>query len=144
MPLNYLSCFCHGSKNNTQESLIYAKLIIYSITPNLEFSPYYEVIYRSATFKLAKNIKVKAKWSTVQCIQYFLSFFYFFHPNGPDNKCTEVVRVIFHTHETVASVLACVHVTKCIKWRRLIHLWKVSVDTKSDCYKITEYSMFFV
>ena len=46
------SLFCHGSKRNTQELLIYAKLIIVFTS---EFSPYSEVKQGSATTKLTKG-----------------------------------------------------------------------------------------
>ena len=46
-----LKLFCHGSKKDTQESLIYTKLIIV-FTPNFEFSPYYEVSYNNSYYKL--------------------------------------------------------------------------------------------
>ena len=49
-----LKLLFRGCKKDTQESLIYTKLIKV-FTPNLEFSPCYEVIHRSATFKLAKG-----------------------------------------------------------------------------------------
>ena len=49
-----LKLFCHDSKKDTQESLIYTKVIVV-FTPNLEFSSYYEVIHGSATFKLARG-----------------------------------------------------------------------------------------
>ena len=46
--------FCLGSKRDTRECLIHAKLIII-FTPNLEFSPYSEVIHEKATFKLTED-----------------------------------------------------------------------------------------
>ena len=50
--------------------------------------------------------------------------------------------MLFFTHiKVVASMLACAHSITCIKWRRLILLPKSSVDTKNDCYKITECSV---
>ena len=49
-----LKLFCPGSQRHTQDCLIYAKLIIV-FTPNLEFSPYSEVIHGSTTFKLTKG-----------------------------------------------------------------------------------------
>ena len=49
-----LNLFCCGSKKDTQKRLIYTKLIIV-LSPNIEFFPYYKVIYGSATFKLAKG-----------------------------------------------------------------------------------------
>ena len=49
-----LKLFSHGSKSDTQEHLIYTKLIIV-FTPNLEFSPYFEVVHGSTTFKLTEG-----------------------------------------------------------------------------------------
>ena len=46
-----LQLFCCDSKRDKWEHLIYAKLIKI-LTPNLEFSPYSEVIHRSTTFNL--------------------------------------------------------------------------------------------
>ena len=46
--------FCHHSKRDTQESQIYANVMIVW-TPNLEFSPYSEVINVGTTFKLRKG-----------------------------------------------------------------------------------------
>ena len=50
----FLRLFCHGSQRGTRDGLIYAKLIIV-FTPNVEFSPYSEVIHESTTFKLTKG-----------------------------------------------------------------------------------------
>ena len=49
-----LKLLCRDSQSDTREHLIYAKLIIV-FTPNLEFSPYSEVIHGSTTFKLTKG-----------------------------------------------------------------------------------------
>ena len=44
----------NGSQRNTWDCLIYAKLIIV-FTPNLESSPYLDVIHGSTTFKQTKG-----------------------------------------------------------------------------------------
>ena len=46
--------FCHGSQRDTQDCLIYAKLIIV-LTPNLELSPNSGIIHGSTTFKLTNS-----------------------------------------------------------------------------------------
>ena len=45
---------CRGSQRDTWDCFIYAKLIVV-FTPNLEFSPYSEVIHGSTTFKLTEG-----------------------------------------------------------------------------------------
>ena len=49
-----LKFLCSGSQRVTWDCLIYAKLIIV-FPPNLEFSPYLEVIHGSTTFKLIRG-----------------------------------------------------------------------------------------
>ena len=49
-----ISCFAVVLTGFSQDCLIYAKLIIV-FTPNLEFSPYSEVIHGSPTFELTKG-----------------------------------------------------------------------------------------
>ena len=51
-PLDYLSCFAIVLR----ERLIYAKMIIV-FSPNLEFSPYSELILGTTTFKLTKGLQ---------------------------------------------------------------------------------------
>ena len=46
--------FCHKSKRDTWERLRYT-LLNKVFTPNLEFSPYSEVIHGSTTYKLTED-----------------------------------------------------------------------------------------
>ena len=54
MPLDSFKLLCRGSRMDTWERLLYRKLIIV-FTPNLEFSPYSEVIHGNTTFKQTKG-----------------------------------------------------------------------------------------
>ena len=63
-----ISCFAVVLRSFSQDCLIYAKLIIEFI-PDLEFSPYLEVIHGIVTFKL--------KMITIQLEVFDLSFIFF-------------------------------------------------------------------
>ena len=110
--------FYLGSKKDTRERLIYAKLMIV-FTPNVEFCFYFEVIHGynfQANERLKKNTE---KWSTIWC---FWSFFRFLYSNTSGNKYhKQKWRVLFFTCiKLVARVLACARSIAHIKWTRLI------------------------
>ena len=89
--------------------LIYTKLIIYiysiNIHSKLEFSPYSEDIYESATFQLTKLNNLM-----------FL-FFHFLHSNVPDKKCHQENWYVLYLTCTklVVNVLTCAQAIAHIK-----------------------------
>ena len=101
-----LKLFCCVSQRDTQDCLIYAKLIIV-FTPDLKFSPFSEVIHGSTTFKLTKG-KQRLKKKLFH-LMFFLSFFHFLNWNVPDNKCyKQKWSMLFFTQiKLMAHVLAC-------------------------------------
>ena len=123
--LDYLGCFAVVPlpyQGDTRDCLIYAKLIII-FTPNLEFSPYPEVIHGSTTFKLTKGwqwLRKNDNYST-WC---FWSFFHFLYCSVPDNKCyKQKWGVLYFTCiKLVVRVLACARAIARIIWKRLFHL----------------------
>ena len=97
--LDFLSFFCCGSQRVTRDFSIYAKLIIV-LTPNLELSPYSNVIHGNTTFKLTKSSQ-RLKKNDNHSVWCFWSFFHFIFV--PDNKCHKqkwCVLFFFYTHQT--------------------------------------------
>ena len=117
-----LKLFCPGSRKDTQECLLYIKLIIV-FTPHLEFFPYYEVIPYMEAQQANKSI-TKIKKMINYSIWCFWSLFHFFHSNVTDNTChRQRWCVLFFTRiKIVVRMLACARVIARIKWRRLIHI----------------------
>ena len=101
--------FCRDSKRDTRESLIYIKLIMV-FTPNLEFSPYSEVIYGITTFKLTKGYQrlKKNKWSTTQSDVFGLYLIFFIRMSQAVSVVNKSGVCYFFTRiKLVARVLAC-------------------------------------
>ena len=74
-------------------TLIYAKMVIYSIPFKLEFSLYSEVKYGSTTFELTEGWQRLKK--NDQLFNLIVVFFHFLYSNVPNNKCqTEVAHAI--------------------------------------------------
>ena len=100
--------------------LIYAKLIIV-FPPNLELSPYSEVIHGSATFKLTKSLQRLKKM--INCSIWCGFFFIFFNPKSQTvsaiNRCGEWCMLFFTCINIVMHVLVCSCSITHIKWIRL-------------------------
>ena len=109
--------FWHGSKRDTWEHLLYAKLIMVFIL-NLAFSPNSNS-YRKYNIQANLSlIKIREKWSTIQFDVIDLSIDFsvpMFHQSHKQMWCV----VFFTCIKLVASALACARVITCIKWRRL-------------------------
>ena len=118
MPLDYLSCFADVLRGIHRG--IYICKVIIVFCPNLEFSPYSEVIHGGATFKLMKD-QQRLKQNDQQFKLMFLFFLSFSSFQCPYNKChKQKWHMLFFTRiKLVPCVLACVHVITYIKWKRL-------------------------
>ena len=71
VPLDYLSYFAVVLRGIQRERLMYAKPIIV-FTPNLEFSPYSEVMHESTTFKLTKGQQKLMKSDQIFTLTFFI------------------------------------------------------------------------
>ena len=116
-----LKLFCHSSKRDTQEYLLYIKLIIV-------FTQNFSLILKShSTWKYniqAKEsiTKIKEKPSIIQFIQFdaFVFYFAFFHFSVPNNKChRQKWHVLLFTHIKLAVCLPDIAHIK----RRRLDLW---------------------
>ena len=105
----FLKLFYPDPKRDTQECLLYIKLIIV-FTPNLEFFP---------------NSEVMQYMEIQHSIWCLWSLFHFFHSNVPDNKFHRQKwgMLFFTCIKLVARVLVCACAITCIKWRRLFVWW---------------------
>ena len=132
IPLDFLSCFCHGSQRDAQDCLIYAKLIML-FTPNLEFSPYSEVIHESTTLEVTKGYQ-RLKKSDNYSFWCFWSFLHFLLCNASDSKCyKQKWDVLFFTHiKLVVHVLVCV--SHASNGKDCITSW-VPIITKNEIRK---------
>ena len=110
--LDFLSFFCCGSQRDTRDFSIYAKLIIV-LTPNLELSPYSNVIHGNTTFKLTKSSQ-RLKKNDNHSVWCFWSFFHFIFV--PDNKCHKQKWCVLFFFTRIKLV---VRVMARIKWNRL-------------------------
>ena len=128
-----LKLFCRGSKRDTRERLMYAKLIIL-FTSNLEFpsypfnlkkfwKKYSEVIHGSTTFKLIKRLKKKK--ITVQFDVFKFSFTFFI--------------AMVQTVSDINKSGACYFLHASNSWRVC---WRVRVRSHAsdgeDCYHFPE------
>ena len=111
--------FYRGSQRDTQNCLIYAKLMIV-FTPNLKFFPYSEIIHESTTFKITKHLQ-RLKENGNYSIWCFWSSFYLLHCSILDNKCYKQKwgMLVFTQIKLVACVLVCVCAIAYINWKRL-------------------------
>ena len=105
--MSIVKLFCHGSKRDMGESLIYTKLIIV-FTPNLEFFPDSGVIHGCTTFKLMKGYQRLKKKDQLFNLKFLI--FLFLQSNVSDNKCYKQkwCMLFFTTIKQVVSVVVCV------------------------------------